>query len=128
MKTDQNSPRFSARMLASLSAFAGMLVLAACASGTIDDAVPHAQGASAALGSQGTGQYPNLNLPVKGATAQFTPAEQTGNKSQLAAARQANESQPTPDPNAVNADSANLSKLGKTEPGDVLKQIESNQQ
>lgn len=120
------------------ASLAGMALLSACASGTIDDAVPHAANAtssqvagappvSTSLGAQGTGQFPNLNLPRKGATAQFTAAEQQQKLSELAAARQANETVATPNPAATNADQATLSKLGQTEPQTVLKQIESGQ-
>jgi hypothetical protein len=136
MKAKMKLPEVVARVVLASSLLAGTVALSACASDTIDDAVPHAAGSapsrgeppvSTSLGAQQTGQYPNLNLPRKGATAQFTAAEQQQKLSELAAARQANETVATPNPASTNADQAALSKLGQTEPQTVLKQIESGQ-
>ncbi|MGN6582136.1 MAG: hypothetical protein ACTHJV_00375 [Rhizobiaceae bacterium] len=138
MKSSIERPGLTGRMFLASSLLAGLTLLSACASGTIDDAVPHAANSSSSqaagappvstsLGAQGTGQFPNLNLPRKGATAQFTAAEQQQKMSELAAARQATETVAAPNPAQVSADSATLSKLGQTEPETVLKQIESGQ-
>jgi hypothetical protein len=131
MKIDIRRPGIAARMLLAPPLIAGMAVLSACASGTIDDAAPHAgnppAAASATEAARGTGQFPNLNLPRKGATAQFTAAEQQQKKSELLAERQANETVAAPDPASVGASQAALSKLGQTEPQSVLKEIESGQ-
>jgi len=136
MKSSIERPGLTGRLFLASSLLTGMALLSACASGTIDDAVPHAASStsphgappvSTSLGAQGTGQFPNLNLPRKGATAQFTAAEQQQKLSELAAARQANETVATPNPASTNADQAALSKLGQTEPQTVLKQIESGQ-
>jgi hypothetical protein len=123
MKIDIRRPGIAARMLLAPSLVAGLALLSACASGTADDGVPRAADASPA--AQGTGQFPNLNLPRKGATAPFTTAEQQQQKSELAALRQANETMPAPDVATTGADQAALSKLGRTEPQTVLKEIES---
>jgi hypothetical protein len=125
METNARQPGIIARMLLAAPLIAGMAILSACASGTIDEAVPRAADATPA--AQGTGQFPNLNLPRKGATAQFTAAEQKQNMSELATLRQANETVAAPNPATTSADQATLSKLGQTEPANVLKEIESGQ-
>lgn len=125
METNARQPGIIARMLFAAPLIAGMAILSACASGTIDEAVPRAADATPA--AQGTGQFPNLNLPRKGATAQFTAAEQKQNMSELATLRQANETVAAPNPATTSADQATLSKLGQTEPANVLKEIESGQ-
>ncbi|TAN19113.1 MAG: hypothetical protein EPN45_00865 [Rhizobiaceae bacterium] len=130
MKTNVRGPGIATRRFAPLL-IAGLAFLTACASGTIDDAVPHAgnppAATSATEAARGTGQFPNLNLPRKAATAQFTAAEQQQQTGELATLRQANETVAAPDPATTSADQAALSKLGQTEPQAVLKEIESGQ-
>jgi hypothetical protein len=126
MKINIRRPAPTARMFLAVPLVAGMTLLSACASGTTDDAaLPHA--ADATQAARGTGQFPNLNLPRKGATAQFTATEQQQKTSELATLRQANETVAAPDPASTSADQSALSKLGQTEPQSVLKEIESSQ-
>jgi len=121
--------------------------LSACATATIDDAVPTAQATPAAVGeptvttadapadisaaggeTQGngkdTGTFPNLNIAPTVAAEQITPAEKQAKLAQLSAEKQQQAvkgaaARPT-------ANAAELKKLAATHAEEALKQIEGD--
>lgn len=101
-----------------------MPLLSTCASdATIEDAVPHAAADGTYGGPRDTGQYPNLNIPQKAATSQFTTAQVTAKTKELDAAKTQAAARPA-DASAVTADAARMRALGKSNANDVLKDIE----
>lgn len=110
---------------------AAALALAACASDPIESAVPtaaeaklaHDAGAAPPSVLPDTGHYPNLNIPRKGETSQFTAAEQSQKTGELVAARTQADAQPG-DAAAASADSATLKTIGQKHAADALKEIE----
>jgi hypothetical protein len=111
---------------------AAALALAGCASDPVESAVPTAAEAKLAGDTGSTppsvlsdsGQYPNLNIPRKAETSQFTPQQQSQKTSELVAARTQANAQPG-DATAASADSATLKTLGQQHAADALKEIES---
>ncbi len=101
--------------IVSVTIGAGML--SGCASATIDDAVPMAEG------PKDTGTYPNLNVKPQSAAQQFTTAEQTSETQALQSAQAAQAAQAA----ATTTDPAVLRKLAQTHADDALKKIEAQQ-
>lgn len=122
----------AAGMLTALAALAG------CAGGAVmEDAVPTAADGRAARvaasgpvlpdgafsGPKDTGTYPNLNLPVRAATEQMTPAEVSSTRGELSATRNRVRSAGRGD-TATPAELAQLRRIGATHAAETLKAIE----
>jgi hypothetical protein len=99
------------------AALAAVLALPACASATIEDAVPQS---TATAGPIDTGTYPNLNIVPVAATEQLTEAERAAKTAELQAARQGI---PAGDAGAASSD-PQLRKIAATHAEDALRQIE----
>lgn len=100
------------RSSAAVLALVAGLALSACASATIEDAVPQ--------GAIDTGSYPNLNIPPVAAAEQLTPQERDAATAELLAT-QAQLAARTP---SAPADAAALRRLGETHAQEALSQIE----
>jgi len=100
--------------------------IAGCASATIEEAVPQAAAGSGPVSTVpapetalDTGEYPNLNIPRRGETAQLSATERAAKAAELAAARgQTQQGQPVRD------DIAQLKRLGATHTRQALQEIE----
>ncbi len=100
-------------------------LLTACASdNAIEDVVPHAASDGIYGGPRDTGKFPNLNIPQKGETSQFTTAEVTAKTKELDAAKTQLAAKPVAT-TATSADAAHMRQLGKSNAQDVLKDIEA---
>lgn len=96
--------------------------LAACAGGgTIEDAVPSAALGAPAGGPRNTGEYPNLNIPQKGETSQFSKEDVRALTGELNAEKARAASERT----AVSTDSGSIRQIGRTHAGEALKDIEA---
>lgn len=122
----ERNREFPARRLLLLAALLAPFVLSNCATATIEDAVPQSANPSAAetavaeAAAVDTGEFPNLNIPRRGETAQLTAAERAAKAAELAAARrQTQQGQP------IRTDIAQLRKLGSTHTEEALDEIES---
>lgn len=99
------------------AALAAALALPACASATIEDAVPQS---TATEGPVDTGTYPNLNIIPVAAAEQLTEAERVAKTAELQAVRQR-----VPAGSAtVNSSDPQLRKIAATHAQDALQQIE----
>lgn len=89
------------------------LAVAGCQSSRLEDLAP-------LPGVRNTGTTPDLNIPQKAETEQFSDAERTAKAAELAAAR-ANQAQAAPSSGAATA--AQLRKARQTQ-AETLKEIE----
>lgn len=108
---------FGARLAAGMTSAALALMLAGCASATVDDAVP-----AGARGPVNTGTFPNLNIPPKQAAAQLTPQQKAAAMAELTAAHRQNTA--TSAVPSGQTDPALLRKLASSHAADALKEIE----
>lgn len=120
------------------TAFAAVMLLAGCATATIEDAVPQgaieqpadgAEVANAELAvssgeADDTGQYPNLNEVQRGEIAQMTPAEKQAYLAKLRTARAEQASGGASGAGAA-AKRAELNRIARTHDDEVLKEIEA---
>jgi hypothetical protein len=105
-------------------ALSSLLLLGGCASDfAMEDAVPHPSADGTSGGPRDTGQYPNLNISQKAATAQLTNTEVTAKTQELNTARTALQAKPA-DTSGANADAARLRQVGQKHSEQVLKDIE----
>jgi hypothetical protein len=112
------------RPLATALALCSSLLFGGCASDfAFEDAVPQPSADGTYGGPRDTGQYPNLNVPQKGATSQFTPSDVSAKTSELNGARTGLEAQPA-DVAGFSADAVRLRQVGEKRPAQVLKDIE----
>lgn len=104
------------------------LALSACASATIEDAVPRASAVAAdgpalPAGPIDTGTFPNLNIVPVGEAKQLTEDERAAKTAELQAARQTLAAEGD---DAESSDIEPLKRLASTHGEDVLKQIEGD--
>jgi hypothetical protein len=112
------------RPLVAALALSSFLMLGACASDfAIEDAVPHPAANGTYGGPRDTGQYPNLNIRQKGATAQLTDAEVAAKTKELDSAKASLGAKPA-DTSGADADVARMRQVGKEHNEQVLKEIE----
>ncbi|RST86413.1 hypothetical protein EJC49_10530 [Aquibium carbonis] len=115
----------------SILAVATMLALAGCAGMSIDDAVPAGARSSASAPVVGTGpsaprqtgEFPNLNIVPKPATAQFTDAETSATTSELRLAQE--RARRTVQSLSAPGEGERLRVLGNTHGAAVLGEIEA---
>jgi hypothetical protein len=115
------------RVIAHSFAGAFLFFLSGCGTATIDDAVPEGafrQPISVPLEipPEGTGSYPNLNVPPQTAAPQLTPEQKEAETNALRARRQLQENRSAASSSQDN--SAELRQLGNRHAEDALKQIE----
>lgn len=108
---------FGVRLLAAPASVALALLVAGCASSTIDDAVP-----AGARGPVNTGTFPNLNVPPQQAAEQMTAAQKSADMAALSAAHKQNAA--TAAVPSDQTDPTVLRKLAETHAADALKEIE----
>ncbi len=121
----------------------------ACSSVPIEDAVPTAAATGTASADQmtapgttktpgadtasdtaeaavETGTYPNLNLPAKGATDQFTPGQASQDKAELSSTRDATAAKGADDTATAEAEAERLRLLRDQNTADALRAISGN--
>lgn len=112
------------RPIAAIAVLSSFMLLGGCASDfAIEDAVPHPSANGTYGGPRDTGQYPNLNISQKGATAQFTDTDVAAKTRELDAAKARLGAKPD-DISDAGADVSRMRQAGKEHNEQVLKEIE----
>ena len=104
-----------------LAAVGLLALVTACSTGAPNDTVKPGE-----YGPVDTGTFPNLNIPPKRATAQYTAAEQTETREQLLSARKRGTAGGSV-PSSAAAERQRLAKIGRERPRDVLRDIEKSE-